>query len=308
MADNWPEGLTTVGYQLAVTSALTAKPGKMVAPFSAQTSMYSGNRAEQLEDRFDEIALTKQLGRAEPTHYSDLNSVRRWLRYEMPADTAMLLERFDQHQTQVDLKLPSAQQMAKAVARYHDNQFFSGFYGNAWQGTDGPQTAIPFTPANIIAHGGTGITKAKLQALQKLYDDNDVDTEDEMPIVWIDTQGRQDLLNINEYVNSDFQDGHTLVRGEVKPWLNFRFVMVNFHSPNVWGTAQAFMQPAAGQIALPSCVPSAMKRGVWQEFFNDERPNPERKHKLQRYVEANSNFTRTDEKKCFQLVCTGNRP
>jgi hypothetical protein len=51
-----------------------------------------------------------------------------------------------------------------------------------------------------------------------------------------------------------------------------------------------------------------MHRGVWQEFFNDERPNPERKHKMSRYVEANSNFTRTDEKKCFQLVCTGGRP
>lgn len=307
MADNWPEGLTTVGYQLAVTSALTAKPGKLIAPFAEQIKHFNGNRAEQLEDRFDEIALTKQQGRAEQTQYSDLSSVRRWVRYEQPADTALLLGRADQQQTQVNLRLPSAVQMAKAVSRYHDNQFFPGFYGNAWQGTDGPQQAVPFAAANIVPHGGTGITKVKLQALQKMYDDNDVDTEDEMPIVWIDTQGRQDLLGINEYVHSDYTNDYPLVRGEIKPWMGFRFILVNFYSPVIWNMAQQYMQPAAGQIALPSCVPSGMVRGVWQEFFNDERPNPERKHQLQRYVEANSNFTRTDEKKCFQLVCTGNR-
>lgn len=302
MPDNYPEGIRTVGYQAKVTLELNQTPGKIYS-LAGTSGTYSDTK-EQIEDRFSEIDLQEQRGRHEDTNYQDFGAQRRWIRKPQPADAAVLLGRHDQQSTKTPLKMPNQQQMANGVRRYHDNRFFEGFYGNAWTGEYG-DTAVPFTAGNIIPHGGAGITKTKLQALMKLYEDNDVDTEAEMPIVLIDNQGKIDLQNITEYVNSDFQDGHPLVRGEIKPWLGFRFIQVNLLSVRAYPSARDYIIPAAGQIALPSFVPSGVHRGVWTEFFYDEGINRSKKSQQQMYAEACSAITRVDEKKCFQLVCNG---
>ena len=304
MADNWPEGTRTVGYSLRVTNELNAKPGKVSMILADQTKSGYSDTKEQIEDRFDDINLETQQVRHEDTNYIDINQQRRWIRKPKPADAAMLLGRHDKQSTKVNLEMPTEMSMARAVRRYHDDVFFPGFFGNAYVGEYG-DTAVPFTPANIQAHGGAGITKAKLQSLMKLYDDNDVDTEEEMPILLIDNQGKIDLQNITEYASSDWNDSHPLVRGEIKPWLGFRFVQLNMLSARGFPSAPALVVPAAGQIALPSFVQSGLHRGVWTEFFMDKGINRSKKSQEQMYVEACSAITRVDEKKCFQMVCTG---
>ena len=304
MPDNWPEGTRTVGYSLKVTNELNAKPGKLTALLAEQTMSGYSDTKEQIEDRFDEVNLEEQTNRHEDTNYIDINQTRRWLRKPKPADAAMLLGRHDMQSTRVNLQMPTAASLARGVRRYHDNQFFTGFFGNAYTGEYG-DTAVPFTPANIMAHGGAGITKAKLQSLMKMYDDNDVDTEEEQPIILIDNQGKIDLQNINEYANSDFNDFKPLVRGEIPGFLGFRFVQLNLLSARSFPSAPGFVVPSAGQIALPSFVPSGLHRGVWTEFFMDQGVNRGKKAQEQMYVEACSAITRVDEKKCFQMICTG---
>lgn len=302
MADNWAEGARTVGYSLRVTSELNATPGKLYA-LAGTTATYSDTK-EEIEDRFGFINLETQQTRNEDTNYVDIDQTRRWIRKPKPADAAMLLGRHDQQSTRVNLKLPSSQAMADGVRRYHDDVFFPGYYGNAYTGEYG-DTAVPFTSGNIMAHGSAGITKAKLQAMMKLFDDNNVDTEAEMPILLIDNQGKIDLQNISEYASSDYNDTHPLVRGEIKPWLGFRFIQINLQSTTAYPSASSYVTPSAGVASLPCFVPSGIHRGVWTEFFYDEGVNRSKKAQQQMYVEACSALTRVDEKKCFQMLVNG---
>jgi hypothetical protein len=301
MADNAPESVRTIGYSLKVTAELNAKAGKLTALLAEQT-MQCHDTKHQIEDRFDDIYLEPQLVRNGDTNYVDQDSVRRWIRKPKPFDVAKLIGRHDMQSTQVDLKMPPAKAMATGIRRYHDDQFFSGFFGNAYVGEYG-DTAVPFTPANIIPAGGAGITLDKLHALLKAYDDNNVDTEEEMPILLIDNQGRVDLHKIPEYISADWNDHKPLVRGEIKPFLNIRFVQLNMLDAGAFPSAPDFVVPSAGQISLPSFVPSGLQRGVWTESFVDIGLNRSKKAQQQIYVEACSAITRIEEKKCFQLQC-----
>lgn len=304
MADDWTENTRTVGYSLRVTNELNAIPGKISDTLTDVTEAYSGNKAEEIEDRFGDIDLVEQTSRHEDTHYIDMTSTRRWIKKPAPADAAALLGRHDKQSTQVNIQAPVASAMARGVKRYHDNRFFPGFYGAAYMGEQGPETAVGFKAANII-EPVSGLNLAALSTLQKAYDDSDVDTVSEMPWLFLDTKGRQELLAIPEYKSADFNEGHPLIKGEIKPFMGFRFMMFNFASLKGFPLAQQYMFPAAGKIALPSFVPSGLHVGMWERFFSNECLNPSKKLQQQFYAEACSAMTRVDEGKCFQLVLNG---
>lgn len=308
--ENWPENDRTIAYQLKVTNELNQVPGKIMQLFDESNSSMCSGTIKILEDRFDIVNLETQQNRAEDTNYIDVGNSRRAIRKRKPADAAILVGRHDLQSTDVNLEAVPPQRLADAVRRYHDDAFFDplgGFYGNAWTGEYGA-TAVPFTPGNIIAHQGGGITKAKLQQLMKLFNDNDVDTETEMPILMIDNQGLIDLQNITEFANWEYSEDRPLARGELgsaRGFLGFRYIRMNLLSARAYPSAPGTIVPAAGQISLPAFVPSGLHRGVWTEFFYRQGENPAKKHQMQQYAEACSAITRVDEKKCFQMVCTG---
>ncbi len=308
--ENWPETDRTIAYTLKVTNELNQIPGKFTQLFDESNSGQCSGTIKILEDRFDIINLETQNNRADDTNYVDIGNVRRAIRKRKPADAAVLVGRHDIQATDVNIEAVPPKSLADAARRYHDDAFFDplgGFYGNAYTGEYG-QTAVPFTPGNIIAHGGAGITKAKLQALMKLFNDNDVDTETEEPILFIDNQGVIDLQNITEFANWEYSEDRPLARGEFaagRGFLGFRYIRCNMLSARAYPSAPGTIVPAAGQISLPAFVPSGLYRGVWTEFFYRQGENPSKKHQMQQYAEACSAITRVDEKKCFQMVCNG---
>jgi hypothetical protein len=299
MADDNFEETRTVEYQLAVEYELNQVPGKLY-PLAGSSGTYS-DKGAQLIDRFGDLDLEEKQNRNEDTNNTDIDVTRRFIKKPKSADVAPLIDRDDMKATKLDLKSPVAVQTGKAVRRYHDDKFLQGYFGNAWTGEDG-DTAVPFDTNNIVAAGGTGLTKAKLLELREMMNLNDVDTEAEMPVILLDPISETDLLNISEYVNSDFQDGHPLVRGEIKPWLGFRFVKANLTSARGYPVGSELVVPAANQVALPAFVPSGLHRGIWTEFFGRVSERNDKKHSWQIYAEACSAVVRVDEKKCYQLV------
>lgn len=297
--ENWAEGTRTVSFQLAVEYDLNTTPGKL-APLVGSQASYQ-DKACEIVDRFDdEGGLDTKLSRNEDTNYTDPSSIRRWIKKPQSADTAVLIDRDDQKNTRVDIKSPMAVRTGNKVRRYHDNQWLNGFFGNAWTDETG-STSVPFDSNNIIAHGSAGLTKAKLITLRQMMLLNDVDMEAEMPILLIDPLSESDLLGITEYVNADYNEDKPLVRGEIKPWLGFRFVRCNLTSTRAYPDAATLVVPGSGQISLPAFVPSGLHRGVWTEFFGSIDALPGKKHSTQVYAEACSAVVRLNEKKCYQL-------
>jgi hypothetical protein len=299
MPDNWPEGTRTTSFQLAVEYELNQMPGKL-SVLPATSAGYS-DKSVEIVDRFGDLFLETKNGRNEDTNETDISSSRRWIKKPKSADIAVLIDRDDVKSTRVDIKSPIAVQAGVATRRYHDDQMLAGYFGNAWTGETG-DTAIPFKAANIIAHGNTGFTKAKVLAVREKMNLNDVDMEAEMPVWLLDPQSETELLQIEEYVDSDFQDGHPLVRGEIKPWLGFRFVRANLTSTRAYKNGAPLVVPEAGAVALPVFVPSGLHRGVWTEFYGDIGTRRDKKMSEQVYAEACSAVVRVNEDKCYQVV------
>lgn len=299
MPESWPEGTRTTSFQLSVEYELNAQPGKL-SPLVGGQDTFS-DKSVEITDRFGDIYLEDKTGRNEDTNHTDIDHSRRWIKKSKSADNAVLLDRDDVKATRVDIKSPIAVQAGKGVRRYHDDKWIEGYFGNAWVGETG-DTQIPFKAANILPHGDTGFTKAKLLELREMMGLRDVDIEAEMPIILIDPESETELLQITEYVNSDYQNGHPLTTGEIKPWLGFRFVRTNLTSARAYKRGVSQLVPEAGVVALPAFVPSGLYRGVWTEFFGSVDQLPGKKFSWQIYAEACSTVTRVHEDKCFQIV------
>lgn len=297
--ENWAEGTRTNSFQLAVEYELNGQPGKL-SPLVGGSGTFS-DKSVEITDRFGDIYLEDKNGRNEDTNHTDIDHSRRWIKKPKSADNAVLLDRNDVKATRVDIKSPIAVQAGKGARRYHDDMWIVGYYGNAWVGETG-DTAVPFKAANIIPHGNTGFTKVKLLELREMMGLRDVDIEAEMPIILIDPESETELLQIVEYVNTDYNNGHALATGEIKPWLGFRFVRANLTSTRAYKRGAGLMIPEAGAVSLPAFVPSGLYRGVWEEFFGSIDKLPGKKFSWQIYVEACSAVTRVHEDKCFQIV------
>lgn len=288
-----------VEYSNAVTYELAQKPG-MLSPLVGSTAPYSGNAKARIENRFDELEMEDQKGRNEDTNLTDLDSSTRWIKAGPAADTAVLIDKNDQKVTQVPLNSPIANRIALAARRYHDRKWLEGYVGTAYTGEDG-DTAVPFPAGNHIAVGGTGLTKAKLLALREAMLGKDVDFDEERPIILIGPKQETDLFNISEYVDADYTPGWALARGEIKPWLGFRFVTINFDSKRGYGQLGTTLLRNGNTRLLPAFQPSGLHRGVWTEFFGHIDMRADKKLNTQIYGEARSAVTRVNEDKCFLL-------
>lgn len=303
MSEDWAEETRTVGYQRNVTLALNQKPGTLY-PLAGSSGTYS-DKSEQLEDRFDDLYLSEKTTRNGDTNNTDMNSVRRWAKKPKSANVAPLRDRDDALATTVDIDSPIVSQTRRAASRYHDEQYVKGYFGTAWTGEHG-DVAVPFNSSNLVPHnlGGTsaGITEDKLIMLSEMYEANDVDTEEEMPIVLLTPQGVSDLMRIERYVNSRYDGKQVLATRELKPWQNLRFFRVNLRSVKAFPEIQSLIWDSVNNVVrLPTFVPSGMHRAVWTEFYGKITERADKQHSMQVYAEACSTATRLDEAKCIVL-------
>lgn len=292
-------------FSRAVTHELNENPG-ILYPLAGHTTNAAGEKAYEIEDRFGDLYMSKKEGRNEDTVNSDISTTRRWNKKPGSSDVSVLIDRGDVNSTSVDIGSPIAKKVAMAAARYHDDQFIIGYYGTAWSGETG-DTAVPFNSANKVAHdfGGVsvGLTKAKLLEMRRLLRKAYVMGQGEgmEPIFLLDADAETDLLSIEEYARIDYNDSKPLVRGEIKPWLGFRFFSANLTDPTAYPNSYTLSSPGAGITRLPVFAPAGIERGDWVPFFGSIDRRADKKHSQQVYGEAESNVVRTDEKKCWYM-------
>ena len=297
MPENFAETHRNIEFSNNVTATLREEPG-LIYPLAGSTANYSGNAKARIENRFGRLAMQPKVTRNGDTENADIESSARWIAPGPLHYVAPMLDREDQQNTKVELGSPLVREVAQAAATYHDDAFMAGFFGNAYTGELG-DTAVPFKSANIIPHGGTGLTKAKLIALRELMATRHVRTMREMPIILLQPQDATDLFLIEEYVNADYGRTGALETGELKPWMGFRFKEITPDAESLPTSYSSFFADAGATRQLPVIVPSGMHRGVWVEFWSSIDDRADKQHSTQFYGEARSAATRTDEDKAF---------
>lgn len=300
MSENFAEQHRNVTFRNNVTFELSAKPG-ILSPLVGSTQNYSGSKSARIENRFDELEMAEKTTRNGDTNNVDVDSLARFIKVGKSENVAPLLDDDDVDVTEVDLKSPLVMGVAKAARRYHDDMWLRGYYGSGWTGETG-EIAVGFTGANTVVHGSAGLTLDKLIAMQKLMLLNDVDIEEEEPILLVTPHQQANLMGIAEYKNADFNKDRPLVRGELKPFMGFRFVLFNPDSPRAYRLGGALTKPSTQRL-LPCFVPSGLHRGVWTEFWGKIDQRPDKEYATQIFGKARSAVVRTDEAKCYIMEC-----
>ena len=297
MAENFAENVRNVEFSNNVTMTLRETPG-MLYPMCGSTQSYTGNKAARIENRFARLKMQERTERNGDTRNSDIDNTVRFIVPGKLADVAPLLDPDDAEVTSVDLGSALVNEVAQATVTYHDDMFIRGFYGNGWSGEAG-NVAVPFKSANILAHGGLGITLNKLLALKELMRTRHVNVSRDKPIILLPPPDVTALEKIEEYKNSLYNDSKPLVDGEIKPWLGFRFFTVVPDAESLPSSYANFYQDAGLTRNLPVIVPSGMHRGVWREFKGSIDDRADKGHSTQFWGAARSAVARTDEDKAF---------
>lgn len=298
MPENFAEQHRNIEFSNNVEATLRQMPG-ILYPLCGSSDSYTGSKAARITNRFGRVKMSERTTRNGDTPTSDISSVARFIIPGRTNDIALLKDPDDEEVTQVDLGSALVNEVAAAAATYHDDMFIYGFFGNGWTGETG-STAVPFKAANIIAHGGVGITQAKLMALEELIRTRHVNVSREKPIIMLTAADKKALDSIEEYKNSLYNENKPLADGELKPWGIFRF----FHfEPDAESlpTSYANIQTGVGYRQLPVIIPSGMHRGIWHEFKGRIGERADKSYAEQTYGSARSACVRTDEDKAFIL-------
>lgn len=293
MAEFDPAVHRNVTFSNNVTSTLRAEPG-MTGQLAGSSDNYTGNAKARITNRFGRLKMQPKYGRNNDTNNTDLSSTARWIKPGRLHTVAPLLDIADFQETMVDLASPMIKEVAEAARTYHDDTFFAGFFGNGYEGEDG-DSVVPFKSANVIAHGGTGLTKDKLIALRTMIKTRNAPWRRERPIILLHPEDEADLLGITEYVSFDYSNSKPLEDFELKPWLGFRFMSVNPDSESLPTSYSNFFADAGVTRQLPVVFPSGMHRGWWVEFIGKITQRDDKDFSWQYWGAARSAAARTDE-------------
>jgi hypothetical protein len=296
----------TIEYRKAVGFQLGETAGKL-SPLVGATGSHSVKKV-QIEDRFDELVAREKVERNGDTVNVDVSGERRWLAKPRTQNVAPLLDRDDLISTEIDVKSPIAVQTAKAIRRAQDDRWLQGYFGNALTGEDGA-TSVPFKAANIVAAnqdegGNAGITLNKLIYLSALMDSRFVE-DDEERIAIITSKQKKDLLKLMQYQSRDYnpQQIMALQNAKVIPFMGFTFMQAEIGNAAAYPLGAALTDAGGGIRRIPFFVKSGMYFGKWTDFYGKVSERDDKQMSMQIYAETCGAATRTNEDKCYQMLC-----
>lgn len=325
MADDWAEMTRTVSYEKAVEFQLNEQAGKL-KPLAGSFKSGMTDTSVEITDRFSDLVAEEIDGRNSKTQFQDMNDERRWIHKPKRAAIHVPLDPDDEMATQIDLNAPIAVGVARGIRRYQDDKWLIGYYGTAYTGEQG-LTAVGFKSANVIpadwgetAGTYTGLTLAKLRRIRYLFRTLLVDTEAEMVQMLITAEEIDDLLQIDQYINSRYNPesqvrtrllpmGETarqaLQDGEPTPFLGINFIPTELTNPKPYpmANAQGLTTNGSGHRRLPAFVPSGIAGRWWLDFQTERDKRPDMNHSTQYSGYTCGAFSRVHEDKCLIVEC-----
>lgn len=220
MADTVPQHFTTEFSTNWIQRA--QQTGARLDAFVEEES-FMGERKSY--DRIGAQNSRKRTERKGPTQIQDFDTDKRWIyreSYELPN----LLDKDDAINLGA-LTLPTSD-----LVKSHANAFNRDKDDVAWQAAigsvmTGELGATPYAlqSSQKVVHGSTGLTIAKLIAMNQILEDADL--EDGSPRVLVVTAKQiADLLGTTEVKSADYNNVKALVNGTVDTFMGFKFVKI----------------------------------------------------------------------------------
>ena len=175
------------------------------------------------QDQIGEWSMSIKSGRNPATPSSDPNLARRMAVMNAYQD-AVLLDRSDELKVISDPRSSYTMAAGKAIGRQIDDIIIDALGGDALTGETGA-TTTSFPSAQQIAHGGAGLTFAKVRQASRILNDNDVEVEDRYFVA--SPAGIEDLLGETEATSSDFTTVRAIQTGQFQDqtWMGFKWIM-----------------------------------------------------------------------------------
>lgn len=135
------------------------------------------------------------------------------------------IDKEDKLKMLIDPQSPYAQNAASALGRKLDSLVYLGARGTALSGETG-STSVVLPAGQKIAHGSAGMSLAKILQGSRLLNAAEVPMDGRYAV--IESNGLEDLLNIQQLTSSDYNAVKLLTTGEMNQFMGFEWTIYNF--------------------------------------------------------------------------------
>jgi hypothetical protein len=229
------------------------------------------------------------------TKLVEIEHTLRWITGK-EFDVATLVDRLDTLKMIYDPTNPYVERFREAAARKQDQIIMDKFFATAKSGKDGATDAT-FPVADIVPHGGTGLTVAKLRSLRKLIKKRHVDLRSVKPLIAVTAEEIDDLLGETSVNSFDYNSVKTLVDGEVSMFMGFTFLPFEAYQ----GEGIPVYDSAGVVRECPVWVPDGMHYGSWDELVITINNRPDKNNIKQIHGTFTGGATRVEEGKVFKV-------
>jgi hypothetical protein len=263
----------------------------------------TGAKSASLLDQFGEATAVKNQTRHADTPIIGVPQDRRWV---LPADYDWgdLIDNQDKLRTAIEPDSPIAMAGAMALNRAIDDEILLGIFNQNMTGETGTTAVSALAAYNsssqVVAHGGTALSVAKLRAARKMLMKAEVDLDAEAVFLAITADDADALLSETQVTSLDYNTKPVLVDGKLTSFMGFNFI----HCERVPGGAKAVSGLPTPTTAvsganrlLPFWVKSGVGLGMWNDITVKMAERADKRFATQIYATGTFGGTRLEEKK-----------
>lgn len=287
-------------YTANIRASINKKGGLLMGTIS--TGNYSGDKS-QVVNFIGPVEFIERTSVYVDTKLTELEHTSRWIS-GTEYDCAVLVDRLDTLKMIYDPTSPYVERFREAAARRMDEIIMAKFFANAKAGKEGTDV-VTFKSTNIVAHGGTRCTVAKLRAMRKLIKKRHVDLRTVRPFIAVTSEQVDDLLGEVAVTSSDYNAIKPLVDGEVSSFMGFNFIPYEDNGDALNGHGIP-TEAVAGPATIRDCpvwVPDGMHFGAWAGLEITINNRPDKNNIKQIHGTFTAGATRLEEDKVFQMQC-----
>jgi hypothetical protein len=275
-------------YATNVAHLLQQKGSKLRG--SVMTSTATGKAAKAVE-QVGAVNAQKRTTRHADTPLISTPHDARWA-FPVDYEWADLIDDQDKIRMLINPQSPYATNGAYAMGRAIDDEIIGAFNATAKTGENGTGTS-DLAAGHVLAHGGTGLTLAKMQAAKKLLMAAEVDVDNDPLYMAVTAEQHDDLLGLGTTTQSiDTNKEKVLVNGRITYFMGFNIIVT-----------QRLLEDATPDRLVPVWAKSGMHVVIWNDITTKISEREDKSYATQVYLKCTVGATRLEESKVVMIAC-----